>query len=124
MYNDKISARANASLAKRARVVSAQKRMIALVSIAVLAILILLGSSIRAFASSKAVEAPKYKYYTSIQVEKGDSLWSIAGDYAIDGVMSRQDFIDEVCALNQISPKDTLRSGDHLIVMYYSDEEK
>jgi cell division protein YceG involved in septum cleavage len=124
MYNKKISARANASLAKRARIVSLQKRMLAFAIILVIAVLVLLGSSIRAFASSKAAEVPKYKYYTSIQVEKGDSLWSIANDYAVDGVMDREDFIDEVCSLNHISEKDVLRSGDHLVVVYYSDEKK
>jgi hypothetical protein len=98
--------------------------MLALIVLVVMTTLVLLGGSIRAFASSQSKAAPLHKYYTSIRVEKGDSLWSIADDYIIDGVQSREDFIDEVCTLNHISQQDMLHSGDHLVVMYYSDEMK
>jgi cell division protein YceG involved in septum cleavage len=98
--------------------------MLALIILVAMTALVLLGGSIRAFASSQSSRTPMHKYYTSIQVEKGDSLWSIADDYVIDGVQSREDFIDEVCALNHISRQDILQRGDHLVVMYYSDEVK
>jgi cell division protein YceG involved in septum cleavage len=101
-----------------------QKHMLALAVLVIIAVMILLGSRISTFASSHTVRTPLYKYYTSIQVEKGDSLWSIADDYIIDGVQSRDDFIDEVCQLNHISRQDILQSGEHLVIMYYSDEAK
>jgi cell division protein YceG involved in septum cleavage len=107
---------------KRSR--AAQKRILILIALAVISSVIVLCCSIRAFASSRSASASLHKYYTSISVEKGDSLWSIAGDYTMDGVMSREEFIDEVCELNNISDKDSLRSGEHLVVMYYSTEVK
>jgi cell division protein YceG involved in septum cleavage len=122
-YNNKISARANHNLARRARTVSVQKRMITLISIVIISCLILIGSSIRAFASSHVVE-DLHKYYTSIEVQKGDTLWNIADNYIMDGVMSRDDFIDTVCTINGISENDILKSGDHIVVVYYSSEVK
>jgi cell division protein YceG involved in septum cleavage len=101
-----------------------QKRILAFAVLAAVSILVVLGGSIRAFASSQSTQMPLHKYYTSIQVEKGDSLWSIADDYIADGVMTREDFIDEVCTLNHISRQDNLRSGEHLVVMYYSEAAK
>jgi cell division protein YceG involved in septum cleavage len=103
---------------------AAQKRILVLIVLAIISSVIILCCSIRAFASSRKSAKDLHKYYTSISVEKGDSLWSIAGDYTKDGVMSREDFIDEVCELNNISDQDSLRSGEHLVVMYYSTDVK
>jgi cell division protein YceG involved in septum cleavage len=103
---------------------AAQKRILVLIALAVISSVIILCCSIRAFASSRSTAEPLHKYYTSICVEKGDSLWSIAEDYTVDGVLSREEFIDEVCKLNNISDQDSLRSGEHLVVMYYSTEVK
>lgn len=123
VYNDKISARANESLAKRKYTVQMEKRLIAIISIIVISVLILIGSSINAFANSRSEEA-FYKYYTSIRIEKGDTLWNIADDYIIDGMVSREDFISEVCQLNRISENDILHSGDYIVIAYYSTEKK
>lgn len=122
VYNDKISQRANECLARRACKVRAEKRMIVIIGIIVVSLLILLGSSISAFASSRS---PKtlHKYYTSIQIEQGDTLWTLADDYIIDGVMSKEEFIDEVCQINRISENDILHSGRSIVVAYYSAEE-
>ncbi|MCI7106257.1 MAG: LysM peptidoglycan-binding domain-containing protein [Agathobacter sp.] len=123
VYNDKISKKANESLAKRAHTVRAEKRILLIAGIILVSILILLGSSMNAFASSRT-RNELHKYYTSIEVNPGDTLWNISEDYVIDHVMSREDFIDEVCRLNNISEKDILHSGQYLIVAYYSTEEK
>lgn len=121
-YNHKISRRANESLSRRARAVQLQKQVIALIGIIVVSILILLGSSISAFASARSREN-LHKYYTSIQVKSGDTLWDIAGQYAVKDVMSRQDFIDEVSRLNGLSDG-LIHSGDYIVITYYSAEEQ
>ena len=51
VYNEKISRKANDSLNQRARKVMIQKRVIAIAGILIVSVLILLGSSIRTFAS-------------------------------------------------------------------------
>ena len=108
VYNEKISPRANESLTRREHTVQTQKRVIVLVCIIT-------------FAGSRA-EQPIHKYYTSVQLQKGDSLWSLADQYAASDRTSRAQFIDEVCELNGISEDNTLHSGEYLVVSYYSPE--
>ena len=67
-------------------------------------------------------QVPSYKYYTQITVESGDTMWSIAEahiDYEhYDGI---GDYIKEVCSINHCNA-DQLRSGQTLVVPYYSSE--
>ncbi|MCI7323334.1 MAG: LysM peptidoglycan-binding domain-containing protein [Lachnospiraceae bacterium] len=101
----------------------ARKHVIVITGVILISFFILLGSSIRAFASSGYPEE-YHKYYTCITLESGDTLWNLADDYMIDGVMSRQDFMKEVCKLNHISEDTVLRSGDSLAIAYYSTDIK
>ena len=64
-----------------------------------------------------------YKYYTSIRVGKGDSLWSIADRHADGYFESKQDFLQEVIQINHLLDSD-IRQGDYLIIPYYSSEFK
>lgn len=120
-YNSKISRKANASLQRRARVVQFQKQVLALVGIIIVSILILLGSTISAFASART-KNELHKYYTSIQVESGDTLWKLAEEYTASSSMSREDFIEEVSYLNGLSDGDIHR-GEYIVIPYYSAEE-
>ena len=121
-YNDKISLKANESLARRAQKVQMEKRLIVVIGIIVISLGILLGSSISAFASARE-KARIHKYYTSIQLRQGDSIWELAGEYASTD-QSEQEFIDEVCVVNGISESNILHSGQYLVVPYYSDVEQ
>lgn len=121
-YNDKISLKANESLIRRAQKVQMEKRLIVVIGIIVISLGILLGSSISAFASARE-KARTHKYYTSIQLRQGDSLWKLAGEYASTD-QSEQEFIDEVCEVNGISESNILHSGQYLVVPYYSDVEQ
>ena len=123
VYNEKISRKANDSLNQRARKVMIQKRVIAIAGILIVSLLILLGSSIRTFASSRD-NKPLHKYYTSIQIEKGDSLWTLSDKYIVDGVYSKDDFIKETSELNHLTNHDELHAGDYLTIAYYSTEIK
>lgn len=123
VYNEKISPRANDSLRRREQKVTVQKRIIALVCILVVSLLILLGSSIRTFASSRNNES-LHKYYTSVQIKSGDTLWNLADQYTVDGVYNRDDFIQETCELNQLSDINELHEGEYLVVGYYSSDIK
>ena len=122
VYNDKISARANESLAKRARSVRFEKSLIAIISIIIVSVLILIGSSISTFASSRTQDHYN-KSYTSVRIEPGDTLWDLSDKYVIDGIMDRDEFIDEVCKINHISEDDILHSGEYIVVANYTVEE-
>lgn len=65
-----------------------------------------------------------YKYYTSIEISSGDSLWSIAEKYRDDHYDSIQDYMDEVVSINHIGNRNRLISGQFLVIPYYSDEYK
>lgn len=76
----------------------------------------------RAFANDNAQPAA-YKYYTSIEVESGDTLWSIATRYADEEYVSIEDYISELKYMNNMN-SDTIIEGHYLTVAYYSDEYK
>ena len=67
-------------------------------------------------------EAVYYKYYKSIIVSRGDSLWIYAAEYADeDHYDSYQNYIDEVLQMNGLS-SESITAGQHLVVPYYSAE--
>ena len=122
-YNHKISERANNSLKKREAVVRRQKSILAVTVIVVVALGILLGNSMNAMASSDKDVASFNKYYVSIRVENGDTLWTIADEY-IDGFnIEKTEYIEEVCQINEISQND-IHAGDYIVVPYYSQDIK
>ena len=122
-YNHKISERANESLRKREVVVRRQKSLLAIAIIVIVAVGILLGSSINALASSDKDISSYNKYYVSIRIESGDTLWTIADEY-VDGFnLSKADYIAEVCQINGIS-ENNIQAGDHIVVPYYSQDIK
>ncbi|MGN0341548.1 MAG: LysM peptidoglycan-binding domain-containing protein [Roseburia sp.] len=86
---------------------------------------IILGSTFLSSSKSNAAspEPVLYKYYTSIQVQPGDTLWSIAREYAIASEISQQDYIDEIVTMNHLQ-SETIHTGDYLTIFYYSSEFK
>ena len=122
-YNNRISERANESLRKRETVVRRQKKLLAITVLIVVTLGILLGTSMNALASSKADVASYNKYYTSIRIEAGDTLWTIADEYISDLNIDKQDYIAEICAINDIC-EDEIHAGDYVVIAYYSQDMK
>lgn len=122
-YNNKISVKAYMSMSRRAAQVRFQKKAIVITVILAILTAVLLGSGIKAFASSGRKDIPIYKYYTSIQVQPGDTLWDIAKENTVGSHVSISDYIDEVRELNHMTDSD-IHSGQHIVVCYYSTEEK
>lgn len=122
-YNDKISERANQSLKKRQLVIRRQRRIIAIIFFMIVSLGIFLNTSTNAFANSKADIASYNKYYKSVQIEAGDTLWTIADEYIADLNIDKVDYIAEICELNNIHG-DEIHAGDYVIVAYYSQDMK
>lgn len=59
------------------------------------------------------------KYYTSILIHKGDSLWTIADEYMSEQYKSQKDYIKEVKSINNLSG-DSIHAGQYLVIPYYS----
>lgn len=63
----------------------------------------------------------QYKYFTSIEVKRGDSLYAFAKAYMDTHYESEEHYIDEVMNINHLKDTD-IKAGQFIIVPYYSDE--
>ena len=61
------------------------------------------------------------KYYTSYQIQAGDSLWSISEKYSSDTYESRLAYVDEVCRINHLRDQDEIYAGQKICIPYYAD---
>lgn len=103
---------------KNRRFLSRDLKMIFVSVISVAALVVvcfLLTGTIRTQAASTE---PSYKYYTSICIRKGDTLWSIANTYMSDGYHDIHEYIEEVCELNHIEDSE-IHYGQYITVPYY-----
>lgn len=69
--------------------------------------------------ATSGTEVENYKYYTSIEVKYGDSLWTIAQEYVSEEYDSIDEYIDEVMEINHLK-EEKISAGQYLIVPYYS----
>lgn len=97
------------------------KRQIAL-SLLFLFFSILFINSTSGFAKSGQSGEKRYKYYTSISVEKGNTLWNIASEYITEEYDSIEEYILEVKQLNHLTG-DGIYAGEFLVIPYYSAAE-
>ena len=92
----------------------------------VLAIVLVVSFSLAFFGfGTKAQNSDEeilYKYYKSIVVEEGDTLWEYAELYGEENHYSnRQEYIDEVVNMNALKDEN-ITAGQHIILPYYSPE--
>ena len=103
----------------RNRVEVVRDEKIVLVSVVFLVAAILIGmmsfGAVRTQAASSEISR---KYYTVVEVQSGDSLWSIASDYITDDYKDMNTYIEEVRNINKILGDD-IRTGQSLTVPYY-----
>lgn len=94
-----------------------------IVLVAVICLTCFSGTLLSYAKEKSAPELTYYKYYTTIQIEAGDSLWDIASRYVCEDIISIKDYILEIKSINKLK-SDTIQSGDTLTVIYYSPEYK
>ena len=80
--------------------------------------LLLLFSCSYVFTSRAQTSHETVKYYRSVEVAPGDTLWDIAGEYASVEYKDRYAYIDEVKKLNHLTD-DRISAGEFLMVPYY-----
>lgn len=78
------------------------------------------GSFFSKAESSHLITEARSKYFTSIEIEQGDTLWEIALHYMSDEYPSAEAYIDEVMSLNSLHD-DRICAGQFLMVPYYAD---
>lgn len=76
---------------------------------------VILGSNL---VSAHDKEETEHKFYKSIEIVEGDTLWAIAKEYRGDDYNSIYDYIDEVKSINGLT-SDQIHAGQYLTVAYY-----
>ena len=90
--------------------------------LAVIAAVIVAGVS--TFAGTGLVDAHDTKevvmckYYKCIEIEAGDTLWSIAQENMTEDYASVYEYIEEVMEMNNLE-SDQIHEGQYLTVAYY-----
>lgn len=76
------------------------------------------GISLISALAGETKPNPYNKYYTCIEVKKGDSLWSIAGEYMENSGMTTAQYVKELKIMNGLK-EDTIHCGNYLTIMYF-----
>ncbi len=101
-------------------IVRLSKRRFWVAAIASLIIILFLS----VFFISKTVTAQRRsdrnKLITSIEIKKGDTLWSIAESYITEEYHNINDYIEEIKTTNGLT-SDTIYAGYYIVVPYYTD---
>ncbi len=71
--------------------------------------------------TAKGSERPVQKQYKSIQIEEGDTLWSIALEYNDSNLSknSTSEYIDDILHINNLVRDDKITAGNYIIVPVY-----
>ncbi len=103
------------------RKIEVRRQKITLVCVA--AILVISILFVNAFSNASTVKASNNnkKFYTSIQIEEGDTLWTIADRFITSEYDSKKSYIEEVKKMNHLY-SDDITSGCYLFVPYYAEE--
>lgn len=103
---------------KNGRISEKLPKRTAVIVALILTAVILAGGSISGFAKGRKEEDTSYKYYTSIRVEKGDTLWSIALEHMTPEYKHIEEYIREVRSLNHLYG-DEIHAGAYLTLPKY-----
>ena len=58
------------------------------------------------------------KYFKSIEIQSGDTLWDIASEYTNGDQQSIRGYVGELMKINNLAT-DQIQEGQHLTVVYY-----
>ena len=75
-------------------------------------------------AETKESDVTYYKYYTNIEIQPGDTLWTLAENYMDENFESKEAYMAEVREINSLNDDSKIIAGQYLIMPYYSTEYK
>ncbi len=97
------------------------KKRIWIAGIAALVIILLLTLSFFTKTVTAQRNNERVKLVTSVEIKKGDTLWSIASEYISDEYDSVKDYIKEIKKSNGMS-SDEIHTGNYIVIPYYADD--
>ena len=121
--NRKNTQNTNRKNIKKARVAQLKKRL--LISGLIITVMLFTILTLDNFVNVSATNDKEnlYKYYTSYEIQPGDTLTSIAQKYTVNSDVSVSEYINELKKDNRLAT-DKITSGKYLVVSYYSNEYK
>jgi uncharacterized membrane protein YvbJ len=106
----------------RNRIMISRRRLWMIGSI-ILALLVLFSMYFVSKTVTAQREGRRIKLVTSVEIEKGDTLWSIASRYITEEYDDINDYIKELKNSNGLT-SDTIHAGNFIIVPYYADASR
>ena len=100
---------------KRLDKLNLTKLLLVVLSISIFGLLAFYFNSINVSADNPVT---RKKQVTSLIIEKGDTLWSIAQEYRTEEYDDINEYIDEIKASNGLFT-DTIHEGNYIIIPYY-----
>lgn len=99
-----------------------ERRKHILLTIVTSLLILILSFTAGSFLSNAETEDREvtFKYYKSILIENGDTLWSIATEHKAPD-MDTKSFVNEIKKMNGLS-SDRITTGNYIVVPYYSNE--
>ena len=97
----------------------ASQKRIAVLFCSIVAVVMICSIMFGTINTQAAPTENSTKYYTSIQIEAGDTLWAIANEYITDEYADMDTYMKEVCAINHIT-EDEIHAGQYLVIPYYA----
>lgn len=78
------------------------------------------GHNLMSAMAEEQMSPDYHKYYTSIEIREGDSLWAIAERYGSHSGKTTDEYIKELKTINRLG-EDVIHTGNYLTVAYYSE---
>lgn len=98
------------------------KKVMMTLAVLVLVLSNLFGHSLMNVMADSPEPPVRERCYKSITIEKGDSLWAIAGEYCHDMNISVSSYVEELKRMNGLK-EDAIHAGNRLTVVYLMDAE-
>jgi cell division protein YceG involved in septum cleavage len=96
------------------------KKRMWLIGIAVLLVLLIISLCFFSKTVTAQRNNERTKLVTSVEIKRGDTLWSIASDYLSDEYSDLNEYIDEIKVSNGMD-SDTIHVGNYIIIPYFAD---
>lgn len=109
--------RAHIPAAKKKQAIKRQALLAAVMFLTILATVFVITGCLKANQVKASSAKEENVYYKTIQVEEGDTLWTLADQYMGSNSFDRQQYIDEVKEMNHLTD-DTIESGAYLMIPY------
>lgn len=106
---------------KRRRIVYLEKMTLFTAAFIFAVCLSVLGSRVADAHGNSQEEPVDYRYYKSIQVNSGDTLWSIAGEYMDEDSESITEYVELLKDINRLDSSE-IHEGRYLTVAYTDQE--